>query len=77
MKTNIPKVVQKLYGTLIYEGHKDISQGRIRNATVMEYHKEEKFWRNARPLGYSGFIYRLKCAWLVFMEKADIVIWND
>ena len=74
----IPKTVQKIYGTIIYEGHKDIGENKIRNAgQVLEFNKEQNLWRAARPVGYYGFIYKLRCAWLVVREKADIVIWND
>lgn len=34
-------------------------------------------WIPARPLGFSGFRYRLKCAWLVFTGRADAVRWPE
>ena len=34
-------------------------------------------WVPARPIGLTGFCYRIKCAYLVFAGKADIVQWGD
>lgn len=34
-------------------------------------------WVPARPLGYMSFPHRLKCAWMVFTGKADVVIWPE
>lgn len=32
-------------------------------------------WKPARPIGQTGFFYRLKKAWKVFVGDADIVTW--
>ncbi len=34
-------------------------------------------WVPARPIGLFSLCHRLRCAWLVFTGKADIVIWAD
>ena len=34
-------------------------------------------WVSARPIGLTGLKYRIKCAYLVFVGKADIVQWED
>jgi len=36
-------------------------------------------WVCARPYGYQGLMiwYRLKCAWLVFTGKCDVLEWHD
>jgi hypothetical protein len=36
-------------------------------------------WVPARPLGLTGrfLIYRLKCAWLAFVGKCDLVRWPE
>ena len=70
----IPKKLNKIYGTIIYEGMKDIDDARVRN--TVQQADEDKIWRYARPLGYKGLFYRTRCAWLVFTEKADIVVWQ-
>lgn len=33
-------------------------------------------WVVARPAGYQSFWHRVSCAWKVFKEQADIVIWK-
>jgi len=32
-------------------------------------------WVPARPLGYYSLKWRLKCMWMVFTGKADVIIW--
>jgi len=32
-------------------------------------------WVLARPLGDTGLVWRLKCAWLVFTGRADALRW--
>lgn len=32
-------------------------------------------WHPARSINGFGFIYRLKCAWLVLIGKADALVW--
>jgi hypothetical protein len=32
-------------------------------------------WVPARPLGYYSLKHRLRCAWLVFTGKGDVVLW--
>ncbi len=34
-------------------------------------------WVLARPVGLTGFRYRLKLAWQVFTGKADVLYWTD
>lgn len=34
-------------------------------------------WVSARPLGFSSFLHRFKCAWLVFTGQADALIWPE
>lgn len=34
-------------------------------------------WYVARPLGYYSIKNRIKCAWLAFAGKADLLIWPD
>jgi len=33
-------------------------------------------WVAARPLGMSGLLWRLRCAWIVFTGKADALVWK-
>lgn len=33
-------------------------------------------WKLARPYGLTGLGHRLKCAWLVFTGKADVLMWH-
>ena len=33
-------------------------------------------WVMARPEPFHSFVYRWKCAWLVFTGKADALIWR-
>ena len=37
-----------------------------------------RFWVLARPVGYQGLfiIHRIKCAWMVFTGKADVLTWH-
>lgn len=32
-------------------------------------------WVPARPLGWTGLLYRLRAAWMVFSGRADAVTW--
>lgn len=32
-------------------------------------------WIPARPLGYYSICHRIKCAWMVFTGKADVLRW--
>lgn len=34
-------------------------------------------WVPSRPLGLAGFIHHFRCAWLVFIGKADVLIWPE
>lgn len=33
-------------------------------------------WYQARPRGLDGIRWRLKCAWLVFTGRADVLTWS-
>jgi hypothetical protein len=37
---------------------------------------ENQAWVPVRPEGRTGLLFRLRCAWLVFTGKADILCWN-
>jgi len=59
-------------GINIFEGEKDLKGEGLPQAGI---HIEGlQRWVVARPIGYSSLWHSLKCAWLVFQEKADIVI---
>lgn len=32
-------------------------------------------WTPARPIGRTGIRRRIKCAWMVFTGKADVLVW--
>lgn len=34
-------------------------------------------WVPARPLGFSSFLHRFRCTWLVFIGQADVLIWPE
>lgn len=60
-------------GINIFKGEEDLKE----KATLAGIHIDGKQkWVYTRPIGYSSFWHSLKCAWLVFREKADIVIWK-
>jgi hypothetical protein len=62
-------------GINIYKGEEDLKDT---GQTVAINHKDGGgHWEVARMVGYSSLLHRIKCAWLVFREKADIVIWKN
>lgn len=34
-------------------------------------------WTVARPLGFTGLWWRLKCAWIIFTGKADLLEFEE
>lgn len=65
-------------GINIYTGEEDLKdQGHTVQVTrTRPDGVKEQGWVIGRPIGFIGFWHRVKCAWLVFREKADIVIWK-
>jgi hypothetical protein len=60
-------------GIHVYKGEEDIKDhGNQAGVHV----NGKQIWVTARLVGYQSFWHRIKCAWLVFQEKADIVIWE-
>lgn len=45
--------------------------------TQNEHELSDGSWTIARPLGKTGFFWRLKCAWQVFRGKADVVYFTE
>lgn len=33
-------------------------------------------WKPARPEGLTNLFFRIKCAWMVFTGKGDVVLWE-
>lgn len=46
------------------------------NIIIRPSDHKESGWILARPLGMTGFIYRLRCAWLVFTGQCDVLKWK-
>jgi len=58
------------YPNLIY-----LSEFWVKDLTSTMSVIQEATWIPARPLGYPTFTNRVKCAWLVFTGRADVLIW--
>lgn len=64
-----------MQGINIFIGEKDL--GKDWQATKTEaIVNNKKTWVVARPIGYISLLHRIKCAWLVFKQEADIVVWK-
>ena len=42
-----------------------------------EHETSDGSWVVARPLGRTGLFWRIKCAWLVFRGKADLLTFTE
>ena len=58
------------HGINIYQAD-DIYQQESENLTLIEDR-----WYASRPLGTGGFLRRVKCAFLVFTGRADVLVWH-
>lgn len=61
-------------GINIFHGERDLKDTQPQ--AEIKTSNGSTMWVNARPLGYQSFRHRLRCAWLVFQEKADILVWD-
>ena len=48
----------------------------VKHASECQAEVSKGVWVPARPIGYSSLRHRIRCAWLVFIGKADAVIWD-
>lgn len=58
-------------GINVYVGERDLKD----NGCAAEV--KPGVWEVARPLGFSSLSHRIKWAWRVFMERADVVTWTN
>ena len=59
----------KIRGMNVFVGERDLKD----NGVTAEVNGK---WVTARPIGYMSLWHQIKCAWLVFREKADMVVWE-